>query len=487
MAVTTVTELLDFFKAHSVEYLDMRFTDLRGIEHALTIPASAFTEESAAEGFAFDGSSIDGFATVDESDMLLRPDISTAYIDPFRARKTVNMKFFVHKPDSAETPYARDPRSIARSAEEYLRKTGIADTCYIGCEAEFFVFDSVRYSTAVNSAFHHVDSDEGWWRSGEKTMINGEPNRGNQINLSDGYFPVAPYDKTIAVRDEIAHHLSGCGFEVERFHHEIATGGVQEINYKFNTLLGAGDDLQTFKYIVKNTAESMGQTATFMPKPLENDGGCGMHAHQSLWKNGEPLFAGDGYAGLSEIALWYIGGLLKHAGAVLAFTNPTANSYRRLYSGFEAPVNLAYSESNRSAAIRIPAAGKTPAAKRLEFRAPDPSGNPYLGFAAQLLAGLDGIQNKIDPGAPADFDLSAAASNPHCSNQPHQNARTVERVPYSLERSLEALDTDREFLTRNGVFSDELIDSHIQLKYDKEIIPLRTGPTPKEFELYYNV
>ncbi len=347
MAVTTVTELLDYFEAHSVEFLDMRFTDLRGIEHALTIPASAFTEEAANEGFAFDGSSIDGFATVDESDMMLHPDISTAYIDPFRARKTVNMKFFVHKPDSDGAAYSRDPRSIARHAEEYLKETGIADTCYIGCEAEFFVFDSVRYSTAVNSAFHHVDSDEGWWRSGEKTMVNGEPNRGNQIQINDGYFPVAPYDKTIAVRDEIAHHLTTCGFEVERFHHEIATGGVQEVNYKFNTLLAAGDDLQTFKYIVKNTAEAMGQTATFMPKPLENDGGCGMHAHQSLWKNGEPLFYGDGYAGLSDLGRWYIGGLLKHAGAVLAFTNPTANSYRRLYSGFEAPVNLAYSESNR--------------------------------------------------------------------------------------------------------------------------------------------
>lgn len=270
IAVTTVTELLDFFEAHSVEYLDMRFTDLRDTEHALTIPANTFTEASAVAGFAFAGSSIYGFTTTNGPDMILRPDISTAYIDPFRAHKTVNMKFFVHKSASDGTPYSRDPRSIARRAEEYLQDTGIVDTCYIGCEAEFFVFDSVRYSTSVNTAFHRVDSDEGWWRSGEKTMINGSLNRGNQIQINDGRFPVAPYNKTIPVRDEIAHHLTGCGFAVERFHHEIATGGAQKVECRFNTLLAAGDDLQTFKYIVKNAAESMGRTATFMPKPLES-------------------------------------------------------------------------------------------------------------------------------------------------------------------------------------------------------------------------
>ncbi|MDK8479000.1 type I glutamate--ammonia ligase [Corynebacterium pseudodiphtheriticum] len=484
MAVTTVTELLDFFEAHSVEYLDMRFTDLRGTEHALTIPANTFTEASAAAGFAFDGSSIDGFTTINEPDMILRPDISTAYIDPFRAHKTVNMKFFVHKSASDGASYPRDPRSIARRAEEYLQDTGIADTCYIGCEAEFFVFDSVRYSTSVNTAFHHVDSDEGWWRSGEKAMINGDLNRGNQIQINDGRFPVAPYDKTIPVRDEVAHHLTGCGFAVERFHHEIATGGAQKVKYRFNTLLAAGDDLQTFKYIVKNTAESMGRTATFMPMPLEGDRGCGMHTHQSLWKEGEPLFDGEGCAGLSDLGRWYIGGLLKHAGAVMAFTNPTANSYRRLYSGVKAPINLAYSESHSSTAIRIPAVGNNPDAKRLEFRAPDPSGNPYLGFAAQLLAGLDGIQNQIDPGNPVDFDSSDSSSLPDVS---FSKAKAVAQVPYSLERSLEALDNDREFLTRTGVFNDSLLDAHIQLKYDEEIMPLRKGPTPKEFELYYNV
>jgi len=469
--------LIDFMRDEGVEYLDIRFTDVPGIEHALTVPASALTEETAAEGFAFDGSSIAGFTTVDESDMTLLPDVSTAYVDPFRRRKTVNMQFFVHDPFTHE-PFSRDPRNIARKAEEYMRSTGIADECFIGAEAEFFVFDSVRYSTDVHRSFHQVDSDEGWWNSDAETMIDGSPNLGNKIRVNDGYFPVAPYDKTIPVRDEIAHHLSQVGFEIERFHHEVATGGIQEVNYKFNTLLHAADDLQKFKYVVKNTADEHGKVATFMPKPLLDDGGCGMHAHQSLWKDGKPLFYDEeGYAGLSDTARHYIGGLLVHAPAVLAFTNPTVNSYRRLYSGFEAPVNLVYSQRNRSAAIRIPVTGPSPKAKRIEFRAPDPSGNPYLGFAAQLLAGLDGIKNRIEPGDPVDKDLYEL---------PPEEAQQVPRVPHSLESSLYALENDHDFLTEGDVFTEDLIENYIELKYDNEINPLRQGPTPKEFELYFN-
>ncbi|SMG08444.1 L-glutamine synthetase [Corynebacterium pollutisoli] len=477
MSFESTAALIDFMRDEGVEYLDIRFTDVPGIEHALTVPASALTEETAAEGFAFDGSSIAGFTTVDESDMTLLPDVSTAYVDPFRRRKTVNMQFFVHDPFTHE-PFSRDPRNIARKAEEYMRSTGIADECFIGAEAEFFVFDSVRYSTDVHRSFHQVDSDEGWWNSDAETMIDGSPNLGNKIRVNDGYFPVAPYDKTIPVRDEIAHHLSQVGFEIERFHHEVATGGIQEVNYKFNTLLHAADDLQKFKYVVKNTADEHGKVATFMPKPLLDDGGCGMHAHQSLWKDGKPLFYDEeGYAGLSDTARHYIGGLLAHAPAVLAFTNPTVNSYRRLYSGFEAPVNLVYSQRNRSAAIRIPVTGPSPKAKRIEFRAPDPSGNPYLGFAAQLLAGLDGIKNRIEPGDPVDKDLYEL---------PPEEAQQVPRVPHSLESSLYALENDHDFLTEGDVFTEDLIENYIELKYDNEINPLRQGPTPKEFELYFN-
>ena len=477
MSFESAAALIDFMRDEGVEYLDIRFTDVPGIEHALTVPASALTEETAAEGFAFDGSSIAGFTTVDESDMTLLPDVSTAYVDPFRRRKTVNMQFFVHDPFTHE-PFSRDPRNIARKAEEYMRSTGIADECFIGAEAEFFVFDSVRYSTDVHRSFHQVDSDEGWWNSDAETMIDGSPNLGNKIRVNDGYFPVAPYDKTIPVRDEIAHHLSQVGFEIERFHHEVATGGIQEVNYKFNTLLPAADDLQKFKYVVKNTADEHGKVATFMPKPLLDDGGCGMHAHQSLWKDGKPLFYDEeGYAGLSDTARHYIGGLLAHAPAVLAFTNPTVNSYRRLYSGFEAPVNLVYSQRNRSAAIRIPVTGPSPKAKRIEFRAPDPSGNPYLGFAAQLLAGLDGIKNRIEPGDPVDKDLYEL---------PPEEAQQVPRVPHSLESSLYALENDHDFLTEGDVFTEDLIENYIELKYDNEINPLRQGPTPKEFELYFN-
>ncbi|WP_018298021.1 type I glutamate--ammonia ligase [Corynebacterium lubricantis] len=478
MAFDNAEQLRKFMKDEEVEYLDIRFTNLVGVEHALTVPVDEFDDDAVENGFAFDGSSVAGFTSVEASDMTLLPDIGTAHVDPFRDRKTVNMKFFVHDPFTKE-PFSRDPRNVARKAEEYLVDTGIADACSIGAEAEFYVFDQVQYSTSLNASFHKVDSDEGWWNSGSDTMIDGSPNRGNQIRVNDGYFPTAPYDKTIPVRDEIAANLTQVGFKIERFHHEVATGGIQEVNYRFNTLLRAGDDLQTFKYIVKGTAEKMGQTATFMPKPLDGDGGCGMHAHQSLWKNGKPLFYDEnGYAGLSDLARWYIGGLLKHAPAVMALTNPTTNSYRRLYSGFEAPVNLAYSQRNRSAAIRIPVTGDSPKAKRLEFRAPDPSGNPYLGFTAQMMAGLDGIKHRIDPGEAVDKDLYELEV---------QEEYDVPKVPHSLEESLKALEGDNDFLTEGNVFTKDLIETYIKYKFDNEIMPLRQGPTPKEFELYYNV
>ena len=470
---SSVQDVIDFIQAEEVRYLDIRFSDIFGAEHALTVPARLLSEETASEGFAFDGSSIPGFATVDKSDMILVPDPQTAYVDPFRDHKTLNMQFFVRDPLS-QTSYSRDPRSIAQNAQEYLKETGIADTCSIGAEAEFYVFDSVRYSSGVNHSFHHVDSDEGWWRSGEETMMDGSPNRGNQIRINDGYFPVAPYDKTIPVRDDIVYNLEQIGFEIERFHHEVATGGIQEVNYKYSDLLHAGDDMQAFKYIVRNTAEAHGQTATFMPKPLAGDGGSGMHAHQSLWKDGKPLFYDEtGYAGLSDVARYYIGGLLKHAPAVLALTNPTVNSYRRLYSGFEAPVNLAYSQSNRSAAIRIPLTGDN-----IEFRAPDPSANPYLAFTAQLMAGIDGILNRIEPGEPVDKDLYELEP---------EELKGIPRVPHSLEASLEALENDHDFLTAGNVMSEDFLEAYARLKFDREIQPLRQGPSPKEFELYYNV
>ena len=474
---SSVQDVIDFIQAEEVRYLDIRFSDIFGAEHALTGPARRLSEETASEGFAFDGSSIPGFATVDKSDMILVPDPQTAYVDPFRDHKTLNMQFFVRDPLS-QTSYSRDPRSIAQNAQEYLKETGIADTCSIGAEAEFYVFDSVRYSSGVNHSFHHVDSDEGWWRSGEETMMDGSPNRGNQIRINDGYFPVAPYDKTIPVRDDIVYNLEKIGFEIERFHHEVATGGIQEVNYKYSDLLHAGDDMQAFKYIVRNTAEAHGQTATFMPKPLAGDNGSGMHAHQSLWKDGKPLFHDEaGYAGLSDIARYYIGGLLHHAGAVLAFSNPTLNSYHRLVKGFEAPINLVYSQRNRSAAVRIPITGSNPKAKRIEFRAPDPSGNPYLGFAAMMMAGIDGIKNRIEPHAPVDKDLYEL---------PPEEAASIPQAPTSLEASLQALADDNDFLTEGDVFTEDLIDTYIKYKYENEIEPTRLRPTPLEFEMYFD-
>ncbi|MDY3127075.1 MAG: type I glutamate--ammonia ligase [Corynebacterium sp.] len=477
MAFETISDLVKYIKDEDVRFVDIRFTDVPGTENHFTIPASEFTEEAAEEGLAFDGSSIRGFTTIDESDMTLLPDVATAMIDPFRADKTMNIKFFVHDPFTHE-PFSRDPRNVARKAEEYLASTGIADTCFFGAEAEFYLFDSVRYSADMNAGFYEVDSNEGWWNRGLETNLDGTPNTGYKTRIKGGYFPTAPYDQTQDVRDAMVRNLQEVGFQIERYHHEVGTGGQQEINYRFNTLLHSADEIQTFKYIIKGTAAQHGKSATFMPKPLAGDNGSGMHAHQSLWKDGKPLFHDEeGYAGLSDLARYYIGGILHHAGAVLAFTNPTLNSYHRLVPGFEAPINLVYSQRNRSAAVRIPITGSNPKAKRLEFRAPDPSGNPYFGFAAMMLAGLDGIKNRIEPHAPVDKDLYEL---------PPEEAASIPQAPTSLEASLDALAEDTDFLTEGDVFTEDLIDAYVQYKYDNEIAPNRLRPTPQEFEMYYD-
>lgn len=477
MAFNTPEDVVKFIKDESIEFVDVRFTDVPGIEQHFTVPASAFDEDAIEEGLAFDGSSVRGFTTIEESDMNLLPDLSTARIDPFRKAKTLNIKFFVHDPFTRE-PYSRDPRNVARKAEEYLASTGIADTCFFGPEAEFYLFDSVHYSADMNQAYYHLDSVEGWWNRGMEENPDGTPNLGYKTRPKGGYFPVAPYDHYQDLRDDMCRNLAAAGFDLERAHHEVGTGGQQEINYKFNTLLHAADDLQSFKYIIKNTAWAAGKSATFMPKPLAGDNGSGMHCHQSLWKDGQPLFHDEsGYGGLSDMARYYIGGILEHAGAVLAFTNPTLNSYHRLVPGFEAPINLVYSQRNRSAAVRIPITGSNPKAKRLEFRAPDPSGNPYFGFAAMMLAGLDGIKNRIEPHAPVDKDLYEL---------PPEEAKSIPQAPTSLEASLKALEEDHEFLTEGGVFTDDLVESYIAFKYDNEIAPNRLRPTPQEFEMYYD-
>ncbi|EKX89488.1 type I glutamate--ammonia ligase [Corynebacterium durum] len=477
MAFNTTEDVIKYIKDEGIEFLDVRFTDVPGQEQHFSIPASEFTEDVAEEGLAFDGSSIVGFTSIDESDMNLLPDVTTAMVDPFRKAKTLNMKFFVHDPFTRE-PFSRDPRNVARKAEEYLAATGIADTCFFGAEAEFYLFDSISYSTDVNAAFYEIGSDRGWWSRGDATNLDGSPNLGYKTRLKGGYFPTAPYDAVVDLRDDMTLNLINSGFQIERFHHEVGTGGQQEINYRFNTMLHAADDLQTFKYIIKNTAVQHGKTVTFMPKPIAGDNGSGMHAHQSLWKDGTPLFHDEsGYAGLSDMARYYIGGILHHAGAVMAFTNPTLNSYHRLVPGYEAPINLVYSQRNRSAAVRIPITGSNPKAKRIEFRAPDPSGNPYLGFAAMMLAGLDGIKNRIEPHAPVDKDLYEL---------PPEEAASIPQAPTSLEASLAALEEDHDFLTDGDVFTEDLIETYIKLKHDNEIDPVRLRPTPQEFEMYYD-
>jgi glutamine synthetase len=472
---TSTEEILAFIRDEDVRFVDVRFCDLPGIMQHFTVPAVSWDAEAIAAGVAFDGSSVRGFQAIHESDMLLLPDIATARLDPFRAEKTLLLNFFVHDPVTRE-PYSRDPRTIARKAEQYIAESGIADTAYFGPEAEFYIFDSVRFDTTENGAFHEVDSVEGWWNTAAD-----EPggNRGYKTQYKGGYFPVPPTDHFADLRDRMVNHLLDAGIQVEKAHHEVGSGGQAEINYRFNTLLHAADDLQLFKYVVKNTAWAEGRTATFMPKPLFGDNGSGMHTHQSLWKGGSPLFYDEsGYGGFSDLGRHYIGGILHHAPSLLAFTNPTVNSYHRLVPGFEAPVSLVYSQRNRSACVRIPITGSDPKAKRLEFRCPDSSGNPYLAFAAMVMAGIDGIRNKIEPPMPVDKDLYEL---------PPEEARAVRQVPASLDEVLDTLAADHEFLLEGGVFTPDVIETWIDLKWANEIAPLRLRPHPYEFALYYDV
>src|SRR5215475_836608 len=436
-----------------------------------TVPVESFDESVFTDGLAFDGSSIRGFQQIHESDMLLLPDVASAFIDPFRVEKTLALNFFIHDPFTRED-YSRDPRNIARKAETFLVSSGIADTAYFGPEAEFYIFDSIRHETASNKAYYYIDSVEGWWNTGAEE--NGG-NRGHKIAYKGGYFPVAPVDHYSDLRDAMVRRLIDAGFTVERSHHEVGTAGQAEINYKFSTLLHAGDQLQ----IIKNTAWENGKSVTFMPKPLFGDNGSGMHTHQSLWLGGEPLFYDEtGYGGLSDTARWYIGGLLSHAPSLLAFTNPTVNSYHRLVPGFEAPVNLVYSQRNRSACIRIPITGANPKAKRIEFRCPDPSANPYLAFSAMLLAGLDGIKNKIEPPEPVDKDLYEL---------PPDEAAAIPQVPGSLPAVLDVLENDHDYLLEGGVFTPDLIETWISWKRDNEVTEVRLRPHPHEFALYYDI
>lgn len=468
--------VLNYAAEQGAKFVSIRFTDLLGAWHHLSYPISQLTEDSFEDGYGFDASSLRGWAAINESDMLLVPDSSRFWIDPFAEETTLCLIANVVDPITKEG-YGLDPRSVAVRAESYLKFTGIADTVYVGPEAEFFVFDEVSYHNNQNSAGYTFNSEEGHWNTGRKGD-DMNPNLGYHIRPKEGYVPVAPVDTLIDLRNAISLVLEGVGIEVECHHHEVATAGQCEIDFKFSNMLHTGDSLMLFKNIVKNTAVAHGKTVTFMPKPMYGDNGSGMHVHQSLWKDGKPLFAGDEYAGLSEMAKFYIGGLLKHAPALIAFAAPTTNSYKRLVPGFEAPVNLAYSARNRSAAVRIPMFSSSPKAKRLEFRPPDPSCNPYITFAALLMAGLDGIQNRIDPGEPLDKDIYDLSP---------EELKNVPNLPGNLDEALTALENDHEFLLKGDVFSKEMIERWISYKRTNEVAPLRLRPHPLEFSMYYDV
>jgi glutamine synthetase len=438
------------------------------------MPAAQLTADVFDEGVGFDGSSIRGFQEIQESDMILIPDPNTAVVDPFTQHKTLDLNCYVNDPVTGES-YSRDPRYVARKAEEYLRSTGIADTCYMGPEAEFFVFDDVRFDQNEHEGFYFVESIEAAWNTGR----DEGPNLGYKPRYKEGYFPVPPMDHFQDLRSEMILTLERLGVEIEIHHHEVGTAGQAEIDMRFDSLLHMADKLMLYKYVVKNVAWQAGKTATFMPKPVFQDNGSGMHTHQSLWRSGEPLFYDEaGYAGVSDVGRWYIGGLLAHAPSILAFSNPTTNSYKRLVPGYEAPVNLVYSQRNRSAAVRIPLYSQSPKAKRLEFRCPDPSCNPYLAFSAMLMAGIDGIQNRIEPPDPVDKDLY---------DLPPEELSKVPQVPGSLDAVLDALEEDQAFLKAGGVFTDDLIETWVAYKRENEVDALRLRPHPWEFALYYDL
>jgi glutamine synthetase len=465
-------EVLDFANEHQAKQVDLRFTDLPGISHHVSYPISELSLESFEEGFGFDGSSIRGWAVIHESDMLLIPDPDTAFMDPFAETPTLVMVCDIVDPITRQH-YERDPRWIAKKTEAYLRATGIADTAYFGAEAEFFIFDNIRFDQREHCGYYFIDAEEGRWNSGRE-----QNNLGYRPRYKEGYFPVPPTDHYQDLRSRMVQVMLECGMIIECHHHEVATGGQAEIDQRFNTLVKSADWMMLYKYIVRNVAYRAGKTVTFMPKPLFGDNGSGMHTHQSLWKEGKPLFAGDGYAGLSQTAMHYIGGLLRHARALSAIIAPTTNSYKRLTPGFEAPVNLAYSRRNRSAAVRIPMYSPSPKAKRIEFRPPDPSCNPYLAFAAMTMAGLDGILNKIDPGDPLDKDIYDLSP---------EEMKNVPSMPASLEEALDCLEEDHAFLLKGDVFTEELLETYINYKRTAEAAAVRLRPHPYEFALYYDI
>ena len=466
-------DILAMATERGVAMVDFKFMDFPGMWQHTTVPVAMLTEASFEDGFGFDGSSIRGWQPIHASDMLLVPDPTTAVMDPFCDYPTLSLICDIVDPLSKQR-YSRDPRHIAHKAEAYLKTTQIADTCYVGPEAEFFIFDEVRYDQGPNFAFYNVDSVEGKWNTGR----DEGPNLGYKTRHKEGYYPVPPSDTLMDIRTEMCLEMEKVGIKVEAQHHEVASGGQCEIDMRFDTLTKTADQLMWFKHIVKNVARRHGRTVTFMPKPIYGDNGSGMHVHQSLWKNGKPLFAGNAYAGLSDMALWYIGGILRHAGALCAFTNPTTNSYRRLVPGYEAPVNLAYSSRNRSASIRIPMLSPSPKAKRIEVRFPDPSCNGYLAFAALMMAGLDGIERKIDPGQPLDRDIYGLSP---------KELADVPSTPASLEEALRALEADHDFLLRGDVFTEDALDMWVSYKRERESKPLSQYPTAMEFAMYYDI
>jgi glutamine synthetase len=467
-----VREVLEFAKKNKVQIVDLKFVDLVGTWQHFSIPVSELTEGLFKDGSGFDGSSIRGWKAINNSDMLAMPDPDTACLDPFSAVPTLSMACNIVEPITRES-YDRDPRFIAQKAEKYLQSTKIGDISYWGPEAEFFIFDHARYDQTNHSGFYHIDSEEGVWNAGQEGV-----NLASKIRHKEGYFPVAPTDTQQDIRSEMIIEMEKAGIAVEKHHHEVATAGQAEIDVRFDSLLKMADKMMMYKYIVKNVARRHGKTVTFMPKPIFGDNGSGMHSHQSIWKDGKPLFAGKEYAGVSQICLYYIGGILKHAPALAAFTNPTTNSYKRLTPGFEAPVLLAYSSRNRSAGIRIPMYSPSPKAKRIEVRFPDPACNPYLAFAAMLMAGLDGIENKINPGEPGEKDLYDL--------EPKEAAK-IRTMPGSLDEALTHLEKDHQFLLKGGVFTEDLIETWVGYKRSKEVDALRLRPHPYEFCLYYDV
>jgi glutamine synthetase len=472
-----VKDVLDLAKKNKVEIVDLKFIDMPGLWQHFSIPAAELTEDLFEDGIGFDGSSIRGFQAINESDMLLFPDPETALIDPFTEHVTLSLLCNIKDPLTRE-PYSRDPRLIAQKAEKYLKTTGVADISYWGPEIEFFIFDSIRFGQGPNEGYYHIDSEEGFWNAG-KDGKNGAGNLGYKVRYKEGYFPVPPMDQYQDLRSEMVRNLEKCGIKVEVHHHEVGTAGQTEIDMRYGTLTRMADQVLLYKYIIKNTARQRGKTVTVMPKPLFQDNGSGMHTHQSLWKGGKNIFFDKkGYGGISETARHYIGGLIKHAHALCAFIAPTTNSYRRLVPGYEAPINLVYSARNRSACVRIPMYSQSEKAKRLEFRTPDPSCNPYFAFPAMLMAGLDGVKNKIEPPKPIDKDLYEL---------PPEEAAKVKSMPGSLDQALDALEKDHDFLLKGDVFTNDVIETWLEYKRKKEVDAIRLRPHPYEFALYFDI